>query len=93
MSLFSTLSGDMGILVSLVTFRPALITFENHALGQLKAEGFLSNLAASAKKVTLIFGACVRSNPFMCCPLDMALVLDLKPFLNKSWCLGIFPTL
>lgn len=29
----------------------------------------------------------------MCCPLDMALVLDLKPLLNKSWCLEILPIL
>jgi len=46
----------MGILVSSVTPRPVLITFENHTLEQLKAEGSLSNLVAPFKKVILIFG-------------------------------------
>lgn len=57
MSVFSTLSGDVGFLVPSVAFRPALITLENHTFGQLKAEDSLFNLVAPAKKVTLIFGA------------------------------------
>lgn len=42
----------MGILVFPFTFRPVLITFENHTLGQLRAEGSLLDLVAPAKKGT-----------------------------------------
>lgn len=85
----------MGVLASSVTFSTVLITPEKQTL-ELKAP-FLTWLPQLRRLLWSLVpewkGDWVKSNPFICCPLDMALFLDLKPFLNKSWCLGTFPTL
>lgn len=56
MSLFPTFSGDVGILASSVMFRPVLITFENHNLGNGRLKTLFLTWCPQLRSLLLTLG-------------------------------------